>query len=247
MRRVVELVGQNITPELICEIHGIVTDGTLDDPGTSGRLRTERDERVTVQDVYGEVLHTPPPAAELPERVQRLCDFANDTANDPYIPPALRAITIHFMIGYDHPFEDGNGRTARALFYWSMLRQGYWLTEFLTISRILRDAPAQYARSFLHTELYLARKMSELRDFQTTLKAIPGEFNHRQVALLTNAMRHPGQHYSAVSHARSHDVSTETARQDLLNLEQRDLLVRGKIGKAFYWTPASDLSESLMR
>jgi Fic family protein len=56
------------------------------------------------------------------------------------------------MLGYEHPFEDGNGRTARALFYWSMLNQGFWLTEFLTVSKILRKAPAKYARSFLYTE-----------------------------------------------------------------------------------------------
>ena len=68
--------------------------------------------------------------------------------------PVLRATlpAIHFMVGYDHYFEDGNGRTARAFFYWSMLRQGYWLAEFLSISRVLRAAPARYARSFLLTE-----------------------------------------------------------------------------------------------
>ena len=56
------------------------------------------------------------------------------------------------MVGYDHPFADGNGRTARALFYWSMLRSGYWLAEFISISHILRKAPAQYGRAYLFTE-----------------------------------------------------------------------------------------------
>lgn len=41
------------------------------------------------------------------------------------------------MIAYMHPFVDGNGRTARALFYWYMLKSGYWLTEYLSISRVI--------------------------------------------------------------------------------------------------------------
>jgi len=56
------------------------------------------------------------------------------------------------MVGYDHPFADGNGRTARALFYWSMARSGYWLMEYTSISHILRKAPAKYMRAYLHTE-----------------------------------------------------------------------------------------------
>jgi Fic family protein len=269
MSRVSELTKEKLTPELICEIHGIVTDGTLDNPDASGRFQTEGDERVRVEDTYGEVLHTPPPAKELPDRMQLLCDFANGHG-DAYIPPVLRAITIHFMLGYDHPFEDGNGRTARILFYWSMLSQGYWLTEFLAISRILKKAPAKYARSYLHTEQddndltyfhmyhlnvcdralreldeYLTRKMNELRSFQQSLKTIPGEFNHRQIALLTNAVTHPGQHYTAASHSRSHNVTTETARQDLSDLEKRRLLNRGKRGHAFYWSPVDNISEVL--
>ena len=50
------------------------------------------------------------------------------------------------MIGYDHPFADGNGRTARALFYWSLLRSGIWLAPYLPISQFLLAAPGQYSR-----------------------------------------------------------------------------------------------------
>ena len=49
----------------------------------------------------------------------------------------VRAILVHFWLAYDHPFVDGNGRTARALFYWVMAREGYWLCEYVSISRIL--------------------------------------------------------------------------------------------------------------
>ena len=60
-----------------------------------------------------------------------------------FIHPMIRSIILHFWLAYDHPFVDGNGRTARALFYWSMLRHGYWLFEFISISQIILKGPDQ--------------------------------------------------------------------------------------------------------
>lgn len=56
------------------------------------------------------------------------------------------------MIGFIHPFVDGNGRTARALFYWYLLKKGYWLTEYLSISRMILKSKVQYANAYLYTE-----------------------------------------------------------------------------------------------
>jgi Fic family protein len=148
-----EIRREPLTPALIFEIHRIVTTGTLDDPSTEGRAQLPGESRVVVEDIYdGTIMHVPPPAEQLTERLQRLCDFANGSIDIGYVPPVVRAIVIHFMLGYDHPFVDGNGRTARVLFYWSLLNQDYWLAEFLPISRLLARAPGQYGRSFLHCE-----------------------------------------------------------------------------------------------
>jgi Fic family protein len=270
MRRITELKDDDLTPEIICEIHRIVTDGTLDRPEAAGKIQDDDALRISVWGDGNQLLHKPPPVSELPERLRNLCDFANGVSDVGYIPPVLRAITLHFMMGYDHYFEDGNGRTARALFYWSLLRQGYWLTEFLTISRILKKAPAKYGRSFLLTEQdegdlthffiyhlgilkraidelhgYLARKAEELREIQSSIKAMPNTFNYRQLTLLEHAVRTPGAAYSAQSHATSHNISHETARQDLIGLERRGLLTRAKIRKRFVWAPVSDLPERL--
>lgn len=56
------------------------------------------------------------------------------------------------MVGYDHPFVDGNGRTVRALFYWSVAWAGYWLMEYVSISRLLKQASARYNRAYLHSD-----------------------------------------------------------------------------------------------
>lgn len=272
MERVSEMRHEALTPAFICELHRIVTEGTLDDPATEGRFQLTGESRVVVEDASdGSILHEPPSAEELPERLQRLCDFANGTTpGDSYVPPVVRSIIIHFMLAYDHPFVDGNGRTARVLFYWSMLNQDYWLTEFLPISRLLKQAPAKYGRSFLYSEqdegdltyfiiyqlgiiqraitdlqTYLARKVAESKRIQESLALLAGHFNYRQVALLGHAINNPHAQYTVQSHSRSHNVVPQTARMDLQQLERQGLLTRTTLKRGYAWTPAGDLHELL--
>lgn len=270
MLRVRELRSEPLTPTLICEFHRIITEGTLDDPASCGRIQLPGEDRVYIGDTYGDVVHVPPPAEQLPARLERLCDFANGKSDTSYVPPVVRAILVHFMLAYDHPFVDGNGRTSRLLFYWSMLRQDYWLAEFLPISRLLKKAPAQYARSFLHSEHddgdltyfvlyqlrvtqraiddlheYLGRKVAETQRLRGALKAISHRFNHRQLALLENAIKNPAAHYTVASHGRSHGVVTQTARTDLHALERDGLLIRISAGRGHAWAPATDIKRLL--
>jgi Fic family protein len=270
MRTISETRQQRLTSEFICDLQRIVTEGTLDDPSAAGRFQAPGEERVEIYNRADVVLHRPPAADLLPARIDQLCAFANGETDTGYLPPVLRAITLHFMLGYEHPFLDGNGRTARALFYWSMLRHGYWLTEFLSISRVLRQAPGEYARSFLHTEtddndltyffiyqlsvlhraidelqVYLERKMFELRALRDQFDPTDELFNHRQLALLRHAMSHPAAGYTVESHRAAHRVVTETARQDLIALAGHGLLTRRRSGKRFVFAPARDLAAKL--
>lgn len=269
MQFIGEVRAEPLTVERILDLHHIVTEDTLDAPGGEGRFQRPDEERVTVY-FDDEPVHRPPAAELLPERIERLCAFANGLVDDTYVPPVLRAIIVHFMVGYDHPFVDGNGRTARALFYWTMLQQGYWMSEFISVSHILKNAPAKYARSYLESELddgdltyficyqldvlrrairelrgYLDRKAREMADFQHRLATAPGEFNHRQAALLQHALRHPGTAYTVESHRAAHHVVSQTARQDLDGLRERGLLQRAKVGRRYQWTPVRDLSARL--
>ncbi len=260
---------QPLTPALVLELHRIVTKDTLDDPADAGRLRQRDDIRV-FDNSDGTVLHEPPLAASLPERLERLCAFANGSADDqPFVHPVVRAILLHFMVGYDHPFADGNGRTARALFYWSMARQGYGLVEYLSISSIIKRAPAQYRTAYLHTETdgndatyflihqldvirkaiaalheYLARKSAEQRDTARLLlssRTLRGLLNSRQISLLTHALKHPGFDYLIDAHQHSHNVAYATARSDLLGLAELGLLEQTKRGRSFVFIAPDDL------
>jgi Fic family protein len=264
---------EELTPGIVLELQRILTEGTLNDPTAAGRLQTPDDERVGVYDnVDGSLIHSPPPADQLEERLEKLCRFANavDDSGD-FLQPVIRSILIHFWLAYDHPFEDGNGRTARALFYWSMGRHGYWLTQYLTISGILGEAPSKYTRSFVLTETddrdttyfllyqlqviersidalhaYLKRKVAEVREVERILKGEEG-FNHRQLALLSDAIRRSDRIYTFKNHAASHGVTHETARNDLQQLYERGLLDRHQTGQRYTFTPAADLTRRVRR
>ena len=265
MQRIRSIKSEALTPELVLMIHSCVTDGTLEKDGACGRYRKADEDVKVVDEESGEVFHIPPPAEQLPGRVQKMCDFANAKSTDTFIHPVIRAIILHFWLAYDHPFVDGNGRTARALFYWAMLRQGYWLFEYISISDILRQAPVKYARSFLYTESddndltyfinhqaevihraigalheYIDKKCAEVEQSQKLLRDWD-ELNHRQLALLTHAIRHPGFKYRIEGHQRSHNTVYETARQDLLSLTKVGLLQKNKVGKMMIFRAPTDL------
>ncbi len=60
-------------------------------------------------------------------------------------------------------------------------------------------------------------------------------------------MRNAGFVYSIESHRRSHDVSCQTARTDLLGLSDLTLLEKKKRGRLFLFFSPPDLAERLTR
>jgi len=148
-----------------------------------------------------------------------------------------------------------------------MLRQGYWLFEFVSISEILVKAPAKYARSFLFTETdqndatyfllyqcevigraiaslheYIDTKSKELRETEALLRGAT-ELNYRQQALIAHALRKPGTRYTIEGHRRSHAIVYETARYDLMDLARLGLLESRKVGRAFVFIAPADLGD----
>jgi Fic family protein len=268
MQRIRELRETPMSPQLVVEIQGMLGKDALDKPDAAGRLRRP-DEQIEISDYEGNVFHVPPPAEQLPERLKAMCDFANGESPDFFIHPVVRAIILHFWLAYDHPFVDGNGRTARALFYWAMHRNGFWLCEFISISQIILKAPVQYGMAFLHTETdendltyfiihqtevmreavkelhaYINRKSREVeesRGFIATLEWL----THRQQMLLTHALKHPGSRYTVAEHRSSHGVAYATARADLLNLAEHELLEKHTEGREFIFRAPVDLLKRL--
>jgi Fic family protein len=263
-----------LTPERIFELHRILTMDTLERPEKVGVFRSAEDDVRVVDSVTGETLHAPPAAGELAERLKALCAFANEpsTQKDGFLHPVIRAIILHFMLAYDHPFWDGNGRCARALFYWCVLRHGYWLLEYVSISAVIRRAPTQYGMAFLHSESdegdltyfidhqldvieqslsdlqkYLVTKMKELNDLGRALGKLERVLNRRQLAVVQESLKRASARFTIGEHEQAHSVSYLTARADLESLTKLGLLKKTKDGVKSVFTVPANLKERLDR
>lgn len=236
-----------LSVELLLQIHRLMTDKTLKNEDDAGRFRTAEDDVVVYNVMEGETVHTPPDAREIQQFAKDLCDYFNDSNSTPYVHPIIRGIVIHFMIGFYHPFVDGNGRTARALFYWYMLKQGYWMTEYLSISRVIAKSKNAYEKAYLYCEAdgldlgyfinynmkvleqayrelkeYIQRKQSEKRNSHQYMRL--GYINERQAQVIQRYVDDPNEILTVKDLQERFSISPTTAKQDIVSLVERGLL-----------------------
>ncbi len=250
---IVEHKEQPLTEELLLTIHRLMTEKTLDNPEDAGRFRTN--DKVVVADmVEGDIIYTPPSFQEIPEFVESLCNFFNNDNPRTFIHPIIRGIIVHFMLAFMHPFVDGNGRTARALFYWYMLKEGYKLTEYMSISRVIAKSKANYEKAFRYVEndgndmgyfvAYnlgaLEKSFQQLRDYiqrkQREKKAassfmMAGNINQRQALILQRFKEEPDTIFTVKDVQEQFSVSSMTARKDLSDLVRQGYLTEIALNK----------------
>ncbi|MBI5203346.1 MAG: Fic family protein [Nitrospirae bacterium] len=262
-------LSEPLTIDLINKIHASMTENTLENPSWAGRFRAPDDEEIQVFDSDGQVLHIPPSATDVPALMANLCNYVTSDGEDEFVNPIIKGILIHFWVAYVHPFMDGNGRTARALFYWYMLKHNYWLFEYLSVSTAILNARTQYYRSFLYSEMddndatyfivynlkaihkaleilneYIKRKQKEKKNAYRFAAKYPA-LNLRQRALLASALEKHQEIYTIEAHSNVHGVTYQTARTDLLALKDMGLLAMRKEGKKFIFMPVADISRKL--
>lgn len=243
---IVENKEQVLTPELIYHIHFLMTEKTLDNPEDAGRLRTN-DNVVVADGITNEVVHTPPPYNELPAFINELCQYFNENNAKKFVHPIIKGIIIHFMVAYMHPFVDGNGRTARALFYWYMLKQGYWLMEYMSVSRVIANSKKSYEKSYLYVESdymdlgyfiiynlkvlekafkqlqsYLKKKQDEKLMASTFLQL--GNINERQANIIRMFIVNPQEILTVKDIQTKFRISPTTAKTDIMGLVTRGFL-----------------------
>lgn len=268
IRYLVDHKDEVFSVEALKSIHRSISSKTLDDPNDEGRIRTDNNIYV-MNDVTGEIAHTPPDASELNELLAGLCKFANTDNKDPFVHPIVKGIIIHFMLAYFHPFVDGNGRTSRSFVYWYLLKKGYWLTEYLSISRVIYKSKAQYEKSFLYTEkddldlsyfinynlvsmkkayedlkAYLQKKIKEQEDFYTFRGF--SNINERQAQIIKILKDKPTSFFTTKELTIRFNISPKTARTDLQHLVALGLMKDSPINKRKIGYIRSDEFDSVL-
>jgi Fic family protein len=269
MKKAVERRDEEISIELILELHQIATYNAIENKAIPGVIRT--DNNIFISSLYDEHVFQPPDWQTIESRLASLCDFANNDQNDRhnFMHPIVKAIILHFMIAYIHPFGDGNGRTARAIFYWSMLRSGYWLFEYVSISKLIQLKRGAYDNAFVYTETddfdltYFIANQIEMIDQAVT--ALSEYVDHKKrgfyefmdwidqspiaktlkrghLEILKSALSSPGREFTAQQISKDFGITENTARSYLNKLVDRDLLIssQSKVSKTvIYFAPAN--------
>lgn len=263
-----EISKEELTVDLILRIHKMISNSTLDEVENEGKLRDNNDILV-MNAVNGEVAHTPPSFEDIGVMLNDLCSFANDCDTGIFVHPIIRGIIIHFILAFIHPFCDGNGRTARSLVYWYLLKNKYWFVEYLSISRIIYRSKAKYERAFLcvenddldlsyfilyHLEVmedafeelkeYLSRKIHERSSLENFI-AIPG-ITHRQAEILKILNENPDTVLSAKEIANRFGLNTKSIRGDLRNLSSLDIITEIPVnGREFGYVRPNDFDDRI--
>ena len=240
-----------LSKQLLLEIQNNLTANTVEQEDYSGRFRKDSDE-IIVQ-YKGKIIHTPPKEDFLLNQLDELIKYANNENDEEYIHPLIKASILHFWLGYLHPFCDGNGRTARTIFYWYLLKQGYWGVYYLPISATLKKAKKQYSYAYIYSEQddndltyfidFLTTKIMEtINDFnkyvnkkaneqkEAKRKALELGLNDRQASLLMRLKNEDG--YTTIKlYSHINNISSGTAKKDLKELKEKGLLIKQKKGK----------------
>ncbi|MFN8713746.1 MAG: Fic family protein [Bacteroidota bacterium] len=251
-----EFQQSNIDFKSIIELHRIMTASTAAEK-YAGDFR--KGEVFVTDHVDGEVAHIPPDWKEVEELMGALCVFANNDAH--FIHPIVKASIIHFLIGFIHPFEDGNGRTARALFYWFLLKKGYSLIKNISISKVILESRTQYDKAFLKTEsddndlnyfisysvknirlafeklkFYSDKKREERKNASSiSYQLIEKGLNNRQANLLGYLYLKEKNSVTLKSYSEKHEIVRQTASKDLNELIMIGLLKEDRSTKPYHY------------
>ncbi|WP_246072423.1 Fic family protein [Catenovulum sediminis] len=220
--------------------------------------------------------HQPPNFNLIEQRLMSLCEFANQDHSGQggcdFVHPLIKAIVLHFMVGFEHPFRDGNGRTARALFYWFMLKSDYRLFKYISISKLLKEKPKDYGLSYIYTEKddndltyfiyyqldtiskafeelksYLDHKVHEFKKISESLEktAWGSKLNFIQKDLIKKAVKEPGRVFTIREVSKSYSITDNTSRAYLNKLTEFKLFLSTKDGRKIIYIAPSDLLKKL--
>lgn len=252
-----EFLDTEIDFKILFELHKIMTANTEAEK-YSGEFR--KSEVYVTDHVDGEIAHIPPDWQEVELLMAEICNFINEDQH--FIHPIVKASIIHFLIGFIHPFGDGNGRTARALFYWYLLKKGYTLIRNISISRVILESRTQYDKAFLKTEYdnndlnyfisysikniriafekllhYRDKKLEERKKANfISYELLNKGLNKRQADVLGYLYLKNKNTITLKTYTEKHQVVRQTASKDFNELIKLGLLIEDKSSKPYLYS-----------
>jgi Fic family protein len=190
-----------------------------------------------------------PPAKRLGGEMQGFLDWFNANAD---MDPVLKAALAHFWFVTVHPFDDGNGRIARAIADMALARSENSSQRFYSMSAQIRQERGAYYAILEETQKgtlditpwmdwFLGCMGRAIDGAQTTLSSVLAKahfwgaiagvpINGRQHLVLNRLLDGFEGKLTTSKYAKLAKCSQDTALRDILPLVERGILVRNPEG-----------------
>jgi Fic family protein len=173
---------------------------------------------------------------ETPAKMHDLMDWLREKQANSDIEPVLLAAEFHYRFIRIHPFDDGNGRTARLLMNFILMQYGYPPVIIKTEDKenyfnVLRLADAGNIEPFVN---YIADNLS--RSLEIMIKGAKGESIEdpddldKEIALLEQKLKGMGQ---KIEKEKSNDTVQEIYNFSFLGLCEKFILNAEKFNKLY--------------
>lgn len=245
---------QPASKELLNELHAILVENTLDSEDAAYAGDYRQDQRYVLH--RNETVHVPPPPKQLNVLMESLYRWINFEAADfVYLHPVVKAAIIHFFFVYVHPYVDGNGRVARALMYYYLLKKGYGFFQFFSISKAISAKRSEYYAAIKNVEesrvdltgfvlfsVHMVKEAIETVEMEwershlfTQIVEVRPDLNERQQRFLKTMLKGNGIPMTIRKYQKTFDVVYETARRDLMGLAEKDIVEISRKGRQQYF------------
>jgi Fic family protein len=246
-----------LSNDVIRRLHQIVTENTLDgdDVNFQGKFRNDT---VFVGPHEG-IAHD-----KIETALNEMIQLATNSPR--YFHPLLKGILVHYFMGYIHPFFDGNGRTARALFYFKSIRNQLNYIELLSVSAYLRVHGKQYENSFVKVKenefdltyfidfcldsiLSALQEVSRKVNYLLKMTDLKDRFelSQTQIGLLQRMALHKFRTIDIEEYAQRISKSREFARQELKHLLELNLVSEIKVSKKLVYKVNAEKLKNLYK
>ncbi len=237
--------------EMIYELHRILVRNTHKTrPMTVGAYRKGS---VYVVDGQGRAVYEGPPASEVMPKMNSYVQWINSASE---IHPLIKAALVHLYFVHVHPFDDGNGRSARALSNLYLMKRDYQFINFLAPSDYFDHHRSEYYRAIQNAEahesdatffiLYYLKALAEqLKDIQAEIEKeakvgeirdllgrdVQSKLDKKQVKALQWMLEHP-EKMTTRRYCKLNRCSDETARRDFQGLIEAGLIQKMGEGRS---------------